>query len=118
MVEEDGQIKKPKIREAGHHAGRLRVDHGVASNEATNPCQRGDEGHEPVPNPIAHRGFTVPATGETVVVELIHNLATEADDAFRQRPEFEAELALEHDGEIAVRATVLLGDAAHIKEDL
>ena len=58
------------------------------------------------------------AARETVIAEEVHDLPTETNDAFRGRPEFKAELALEHEGEVIVGPAVLLGKTTHVQESV
>jgi len=51
-----------------------------------------------------------------VIAEEAHDLPTEANDAFRGRPEFKAELAFEHEAEVIVWPAVLLGETTHVQE--
>ena len=63
---------------------------------------------------IAHRSFAHTLARETMVAEEIHEPAADAYDVGGTRPEFQVELALEHNVEVGVLASVFFIKAAHV----
>jgi len=56
------------------------------------------------------------AARETVVAEEVHDFTAETNNALCERPELNTKLAFQHNVEIVVGPTVLLGEAAHVQQ--